>query len=69
MRVSSHQCVQDTTQRFDAKPAECAEILSQELLGFLRDWLRHHILTEDMAYRPYVEHSAVAKQAAGLMPS
>jgi len=56
--------VQEVTRRFDAQPAESAEIISQELLGFLRDWLRHHILIEDMAYRPYVEHSGVAKQAA-----
>ncbi len=56
--------IQEATQRFDAKPAESAEIISQELLGFLRDWLRNHILIEGMAYRPYVEHSAVAKQAA-----
>jgi hemerythrin len=58
------KCVQETTQRFDAKPAESAEIISQELLRFLRDWLRRHILIEDMAYRPYVKHSGAAKQAA-----
>jgi hemerythrin len=58
------KCVQETTQRFDAKPAESAEIISQELLSFLRDWLRRHILIEDMAYRPYVKHSGAAKQAA-----
>ena len=58
------KCIQEATQRFDAKPAESAEIISQELLGFLRDWLRHHILIEDMAYRPFVENSAKAKKAA-----
>ena len=58
------KCIQEATQCFDAKPAESAEIVSRELLGFLRDWLRHHILIEDMAYRPYVEHSGAAKQAA-----
>lgn len=58
------KCVQEATQRFDAKPAASAEIISQELLGFLRDWLRHHILIEDMAYRPYVEHSGAAKRVA-----
>jgi hemerythrin-like metal-binding protein len=56
--------VQEVTRRFDAQPAESAEIISQELLGFLRDWLRHHILIEDMAYRSYVENSGAAKQAA-----
>ncbi len=29
--------VQEVTRRFDAQPAESAEIISQELLGFLRD--------------------------------
>ena len=56
--------IQELTQRIDAKPADPAEIINQELLGFLRDWLRHHILIEDMAYRPFVERSAAAKQAA-----
>ncbi len=58
------KCIQETTKRFDAKPAEAAEIISQALLGFLTDWLRHHILIEDMAYWPYVEDNATAKQAA-----
>ncbi len=58
------KCIQEATQRFDAKPAESVEIISQALLGFLTDWLRHHILIEDMAYRPYVEDNGAAKQAA-----
>ena len=58
------KCIQEATQRFDAKPAESAGTISQELLGFLRDWLWYHILIEDMAYRPYVEHSGAAKRAA-----
>lgn len=56
--------IQEVTQRFDAKPEDATEVISQELLGFLRDWLNHHILIEDMAYRPYVEHNGAAKQAA-----
>ncbi len=58
------KCIQEATQRFDAKPAESAEIISQELLGFLTDWLRHHILIEDMAYRPYVERNPEARKAS-----
>lgn len=28
--------------------------LARELLGYLTEWLRHHILIQDMAYKPYV---------------
>lgn len=28
--------------------------LARELLQYLTDWLRHHILIQDMAYKPYV---------------
>ena len=56
--------VREACQRFDAKPAASAEIIGQELLDFLGGWLRRRILIEDMAYRPYVERSAAAKQAA-----
>ena len=29
--------------------------LIRGLLDYLKDWLSHHILTQDMAYKPYVE--------------
>ena len=56
--------IQDVTARFDAGTEDAAGIVNRELLDFLKDWLNHHILIEDMAYRPHVEHSAEAKQAA-----
>jgi len=56
--------IQDVTARFDAGPEEAAGIVNQELLAYLREWLSHHILIEDMAYRPHVERSAEAKEAA-----
>lgn len=56
--------IQEVTARFDAAPDEAAGIVNQELLTYLRDWLNHHILIEDMAYRPHVERSAEAKEAA-----
>ncbi len=35
-----------------------------EILTFLVGWLNHHILLQDMDYRPYVEGSKVADDAA-----
>ncbi|MEJ2120106.1 MAG: bacteriohemerythrin [Alphaproteobacteria bacterium] len=37
---------------------------ADELLNFLKTWLRHHILVEDMAYRSYVEGNAEAIDVA-----
>jgi hemerythrin len=56
--------IQEVTARFDAGPEDVAGIVNQELLGYLKNWLNHHILIEDMAYRPQVERSAEAKEAA-----
>jgi hemerythrin len=35
-----------------------------EILSFLVGWLNHHILLQDMAYRPFAEGSKVADAAA-----
>ena len=56
--------IQDVTARFDAGPEDAAGIVNNELLEFLKGWLNHHILIEDMADRPLMEHSAEAKHAA-----
>lgn len=40
------------------------ELGREEILTFLVGWLNHHILLQDMDYRPYVEGSKVADQAA-----
>lgn len=31
------------------------DVIAQELLEFLKDWLINHILKEDMAFRPFCE--------------
>lgn len=41
-----------------------AEIVSQELLNYLKDWLNHHILIEDKAYRKLAESNPSAREAA-----
>ena len=50
--------------RFDDNPDDAAAVVNDELLGFLRDWLNHHILIEDMAYRAHAERSPAAREAA-----
>lgn len=38
--------------------------LIRELLDYLKDWLSHHILIQDMAYKPYVEHNLWAREVS-----
>ncbi len=56
--------IQEVTSRFDEDTTGSVEVVNEALLSFLKEWLNHHILIEDMAYRPHVERSAEAKQAA-----
>ena len=41
-----------------------AEVVDQDLLIYLKDWLNHHILIEDMSYRRLAETNALARDAA-----
>ena len=38
--------------------------LIRGLLEYLKDWLIHHILIQDMAYKPYVEHNCCAGEVS-----
>ena len=49
--------------RFDNEPDETVIIVKEQLLNFLQDWFYHHVLIEDMAYRPYAKRKA-AREAA-----
>ena len=59
-------------RRFDAGPDAAAEEaaaigdtrVNEALLSLLQDWLSHHILIEDMAFRPHAEHNPAAREAA-----
>ena len=46
------------------KDTQSGARLDQELLDFLKNWLNHHILVIDMAYRPLVENRPEAREAA-----
>lgn len=48
-------------RRFSERPDS---INREEVLGFLIGWLNHHILLQDMAYKPYCEGRPEAEQAA-----
>jgi hemerythrin-like metal-binding protein len=48
-------------RRFSEKPNS---ISRDEVLTFLIEWLNHHILLQDMAYKPYCEGRPEAEQAA-----
>lgn len=48
----------------DADQPLTAEIVNQDLLNYLKDWLNHHILIEDMSYRRLAESNDLAREAA-----
>ena len=56
--------VNDMHRRFDDDLDDAAAVVNDELLDFLRDWLNHHILIEDMAYRRHAETNPAAREAA-----
>jgi len=57
--------IRQITDRFENKPEDLAKLVNEELLEFLKTWLNHHILIEDMAYRPFAEKMLPeARQAA-----
>lgn len=48
----------------DEFTAETAQEIADDLADYLKDWLSHHILIQDMAYRPYAEGNADATRIA-----
>ena len=56
--------MKDLAEALDADEPPVAEIVNQDLLYYLKDWLNHHILIEDMSYRKLAESNASAREAA-----
>jgi hemerythrin len=55
------QEVQDWQQRFRE---DAGSVSPSDILHFLKGWLNHHILLQDMAYRPFAESNPDADAAA-----
>ena len=56
--------MREIDERFSGDPEGLAAFVTEELADYLSDWLRHHILIEDMAYRSFAEHRlAEAREA------
>lgn len=58
------QRIQELTRQFDSDPDDMAEIVNEELMNFLRDWLTQHIMIEDKAYGSTIENNPAARDAA-----
>ncbi len=58
--------VVDIRDRFITSPDD---VIGDDVLDFLKEWLKTHILRQDMEYRPYVEgNDAVAEAAKSVRP-
>ena len=48
----------------DRYAREGDQTMTAELPDYLKKWLNHHILVQDMAYKPYVKNNALADKVA-----
>lgn len=56
--------IRTLNRKFDTDPDGLAEFVNRNLLSFLQDWLNHHILIEDKAYRTAAENNPEARKVA-----
>jgi len=54
----------EVTRRFRADQEGSSDLVGDQLLGFLENWLIKHILVVDMDYKPLVEGKRAAREAA-----
>lgn len=53
----------------DRYAREGDQTMTAELPDYLKNWLNHHILLQDMAYKPYVQNNALAHKVARVFGS
>lgn len=56
--------ISELNRRFDSDPEDSAALVNETLLNFLQDWLNHHVLIADKAYRTHVERNPAARKTA-----
>ncbi len=57
--------IEGIIRRFDEDPKNPDKHVSDDLLAYLKDWLTHHILLQDMSYKTCIlENAAAAERAA-----
>ena len=53
----------------DRYAREGDQTMTTELPDYLKNWLNHHILVQDMAYKPYVQNNSLAHAVARVFGS
>lgn len=56
--------IQKLAKSLDDGALPTGEVVNRDLLDYLKDWLNHHILIEDMSYRKLAESNPTARAAA-----
>jgi hemerythrin len=67
---AEHRSFSETTARWwDKRRKKPSETVARELREFLTNWLCHHILIQDMAYKPYVTKAGNVGAVVSTGPS
>ena len=61
--ASFTQRIYDLRERHARDPSAA---MMHDLLDYLKDWLSHHILIQDMAFKPFAENNEAANEVARM---